>query len=156
MRKLIAIFILVLIICLGLCCIRSIPEPVTKKIILTENAPKPVGPYSQAVLVGNTLYCAGQIAIDPKTSEMVTESIEAETRQVLDNLAAVLHAAGFGLNDVVQVTVYMVDMDNYARINKVYAEYFKQEFPARCAVQVARLPKGAGVEIMVTAVKTDK
>ena len=101
-------------------CIRERHEPLEKQIILTQDAPQPVGPYSQAVLVGNTLYCAGQIAINPKTGVMVTESIEAETRQVLDNLGAVLNAAGF---------------------------------PARAAVQVARLPKDVNVEIMVTAVK---
>lgn len=155
MRKIITISTLVLLTCLGLYCIRSVPEPITKTIILTENAPQPVGPYSQAVLVGNTLYCAGQIAINPKTGIMVSETIEAETRQVLENLSAVLHAAGFDFKDVVQATVFMTDMDNYSRINKVYAEYFKENFPARCAVEVARLPKDVGVEIMVTAVKTD-
>lgn len=155
MRKLISICALVFIVCVGTGCVRETSNPGTKRIILTEDAPEPIGPYSQAVQVGHTLYCAGQIAIEPKTGKMIRDSIEAETRQVLKNLGAVLHAAGFGYKDVVQATIFMANLDDYARINSVYAEVFKEDFPARCAVQVARLPKDAGVEIVLTAVKTD-
>lgn len=156
MRTLIAVCALVLIVCAGMDCVRETPHPVTKRIVLTADAPEPIGPYSQAVQVGRTLYCAGQIAIEPKTGKMVRDSIEAETRQVLENLGAVLRAAGFGYKDVVQATIFMANLDDYARINSVYAEVFKQDFPARCAVQVGRLPKEPGVEIALTAAKTDR
>ena len=155
MSKWIPICVLVLMICAGMGCTPESSNPATKRIILTADAPEPIGPYSQAVQVGHTLYCAGQIAIEPKTGKMVRDSIEAETRQVLENLGAVLRAAGFGYKDVVQATIFMADLDDYARINSVYAEVFKEDFPARCAVQAARLPKDAGVEIILTAVKTD-
>ena len=125
-----------------------------KEVISSTDAPKAIGPYSQAIKVGDMLFCSGQIAINPKTGELVKNSIEAETRQVLDNLGAVLKTAGMDYADVVQATVYMADMNNYAKINSVYAEYFKENPPARAAVQVARLPKDVGVEIAVIAVKT--
>jgi 2-iminobutanoate/2-iminopropanoate deaminase len=125
-----------------------------KETIATAGAPKAIGPYSQAVKVGNTLYCAGQIALDPETGELKTESIEEETRQVLKNLGAVLNAAGMDYNDVVRATVYMADIENYKRINSVYSEFFSESKPARAAVQVANLPAGANVEISCIAVKT--
>ncbi len=127
----------------------------TKEVISSPNAPKAIGPYSQAIKVGNTLYCSGQIAINPATGELVQGTIEEETRQVLENLKAVLLEAGFDFKDVVQSTVFMTDMNNYAKINAVYAEYFTEKPPARAAVQVANLPKFVNVEIMCVAVKTE-
>jgi len=131
----------------------SIKTSVTE-VIATKGAPRAIGPYSQGILVENMLFCSGQIPINPKTGELVRGSIEEQTRQVLDNLGAVLKAAGMDYNDVVSVTVFMDDMDNFARINQVYAEYFKEQPPARCAVGAARLPKDASVEISLIAIKT--
>jgi len=125
-----------------------------KEIIASPHAPAAIGPYSQAVKVGNTLYCSGQIAIDPATGELANESVETETRQVLENLSAVLAEAGFALADVVRTTVYMTDMEDYARINTIYGEYFTDNPPARAAVQVANLPKYVRVEISCIAVKS--
>jgi len=130
-------------------------DQLTKEIIKSPDAPKAIGPYSQAVKVGNTLYCSGQIAIDPQTGELVTESIEAETKQVLDNLGAVLKEAGIDFSNVVRATVFMSDIENYGKINGVYAKYFTDNPPARAAVQVANLPKYVNVEISCIAAKTD-
>ena len=127
----------------------------TKEIIKSTKAPEAIGPYSQAVKFGNTLYCSGQIAINPKTGELVTESIEAETKQVLDNLGAVLKDAGMDYSDVVRATVFMSDIKNYGKINGIYAQYFKENPPARAAVEVANLPKYVNVEISCIAVKVD-
>ena len=127
----------------------------TKEVISSSDAPAAIGPYSQAIKVGNMLYCSGQIAINPKTGELVNESIEAETRQVLENLGAVLKEAGMDYSNVVRATVFMSDMEKYSRINSVYAEYFKEKPPARAAVQVANLPKYVNVEISCIAVKTN-
>jgi len=128
-------------------------ETPTKQIIRTPHAPAAIGPYSQAVQVGNMLFCSGQIAIDPKTGTLVTENVEAETRRVLDNLGAILKAAGMDYSDVVKATVYLKDLNHYSAVNSVYATYFKENPPAREAVQVARLPKDAHVEISLVAVK---
>jgi len=125
-----------------------------KEVIATKGAPNAIGPYSQGILVENILFCSGQIPINPKTGELVSGSVEEQTRQVLDNLGAVLKEAGMDYHDVVSVTVFMDDMDNFARINQVYAEYFKDQPPARCAVEAERLPKDASVEISLTAIKT--
>ena len=103
--------------------------------------------------VGNTLYCSGQIAIDPETGELVNESIEVETKQVLENLGAVLKEAGMDFSDVVRATVFMSDIENYSKINSVYAQYFKDKPPARAAVEVANLPKYVNVEISCIAVE---
>ena len=129
-------------------------ENITKTVISSQNAPAAIGPYSQAILVGNTLYCSGQIAINPSTNEMVQNDIQAEAHQVLKNLGAVLKAADMDYGNVVRATVFLKDMDDYGRVNEVYKEYFNQNPPARAAVQVARLPKDAGVEISLIAVKT--
>jgi 2-iminobutanoate/2-iminopropanoate deaminase len=129
-------------------------ELFVKKVIATKGAPKAIGPYSPGIVVKNMLFCSGQIPIDPDTGELVNGSVEEQTHQVLDNLGAVLKEAGMDYHDVVSVTVFMDDMDNYARINQVYAEYFKERPPARCAAEVARLPKDAGVEISLIAIKT--
>lgn len=125
------------------------------QIISSPAAPKAIGPYSQAVKAGNTLYCSGQIAIDPATNELVNSSIEAETEQVLKNLGAVLKEAGMDYSDVVRATVYMADIENYQKINGVYAKYFSEKPPARAAVEVANLPKYVNVEISCIAVKGD-
>lgn len=122
-----------------------------KEIINTENAPEAIGPYSQAVLVGNTLYASGQIAIDPKTNEFIGGDIEQQTRQVMENLKAVLKASDMDLENVVSVTVYLSDLNNYKKFNSIYAEYFKANPPARATVEVARLPKDALVEISLIA-----
>jgi 2-iminobutanoate/2-iminopropanoate deaminase len=124
-----------------------------KKIIQTDHAPAPIGPYNQAVLAGNTLYVSGQIALDPATGELVQGSIEAETEQVLENLKAVLEAAGAGFPDVVKTSIFVKDMGQFARINAVYGQYFDPEWaPARETVEVANLPKYVNVEISAIAV----
>ena len=124
-----------------------------KTIIETSNAPAPIGPYSQAVLSGNTLYTSGQIAIEPKTGELVMGSIEEETDQVMKNMKAVLAAAGMTFENVIKTSIFISDMDNFARINGVYDQYFTSDFPARETVEVARLPKDVNVEISMIAVK---
>ena len=122
-----------------------------KKIIATSKAPAAIGPYSQAVQVGDTLYLSGQIPIDPATGKVVEGGIEAETRQVLENMGAVLRAAGMDFADVVQVQVFLKNLDHYGLVNRIYAECFRDGPPARAAVQVARLPAGVSIEIMATA-----
>lgn len=125
-----------------------------KRIIKTENAPAPIGPYSQAVMTGNMLYTSGQIAIDPKTGELVQGSIEEETEQVMENLKALLEAAGMGFDEVIKTTIFITDMHQFSRINAVYGRYFNEDTaPARETVQVAALPKFVNVEISVIAVK---
>jgi len=119
--------------------------------VATDRAPAAIGPYSQAVRAGDWLFCSGQIPLDPDTGELVRGPIEAQTRRVLDNLAAVLDAAGFDLGDVVKTTVYLRDLGDYAAVNAVYAEYFAGLEPARAAVEVARLPRDVGVEIECVA-----
>lgn len=119
-----------------------------KKIINSPEAPAPVGPYNHSVLSGNTLFVSGQIAIDPATAKLVMDTIEDETHQVLKNLGAILNEAKCGYEDVIKTTVFVSDMNNYARINAVYATYFDDETaPARELVQVAALPKFVNIEI---------
>ena len=130
-------------------------QPLGREVIATGDAPAAIGPYSQAIRVGNTLYLAGQIAIEPATGDFVTGGIEKQTHQVLTNIQAVLKAAGFTIGDVVQSQIFLSDLNNYAAMNAVYAIYFQKSPPARAAVQVTRLPKDALIEIMVTAVKTN-
>lgn len=125
----------------------------SRTIVATDAAPAAIGPYSQAVLVGDQLFLSGQIGLDPATGGIVPGGIEPETRQVLANAAAVLAAAGFTTGDVVQCTVFLADMDDYAAVNRIYGEVFSEAPPARAAVQVARLPRDARVEIMMTAVR---
>ena len=127
--------------------------PTARTRIKTPLAPAAIGPYSQALLVGNTLYCSGQIAIDPKTGHLIDEGIEAETERVLENLGAVLKAAGMDFRHVVRCTVYLIDINDYAQMNEVYARYFSEAPPAREAVQVAALPRGVRVEISCIAVR---
>lgn len=124
-----------------------------KQIIFSPNAPAPVGPYSQAVIANGMLYVSGQIAIEPGTGAIILGDIEKETRQVMENLKAVLAAAAIGFEEVVKCTIFMTNMDDYATINHVYAGYFDEKTaPAREAVQVAALPKGVNVEISCIAV----
>lgn len=124
-----------------------------KKIIFTDKAPAPIGPYSQAVLSGNTLYTSGQIALDPQTGELVIEDIETETKQVMENMKAVLDAAGMNFENVIKTTIFISDMNDFAKINGVYSAYFNEKTaPARETVQVAKLPKNVNVEISMIAV----
>ncbi|MEZ4854159.1 RidA family protein [Flavobacterium sp.] len=126
-----------------------------KKIIFTDKAPAPIGPYSQAVLVENTLYTSGQIAINPANGELVLHDIEAETQQVMENMKAVLNAAEMNFEHVIKATIFISDMNNFSKINGVYAQYFNEnEAPARETVEVACLPKNVNVEISMIAVKT--
>ncbi|MFY0483531.1 RidA family protein [Flavobacterium sp. PLA-1-15] len=125
-----------------------------KKIIYTDKAPAPIGPYNQAVLVGNTLYTSGQIALDPASMELILDNIEVETKQVMENMKAVLEAAGMSLEDVVKTSIFIMDMNDFARINSVYGSYFDEKTaPARETVQVACLPKNVNVEISMIAIK---
>lgn len=128
-------------------------ENMSKTIISTDNAPAAIGPYSQAVMAGNTLYCSGQIAINPETGALDTSNIENETRQVMKNIGEVLKEAGMDYSNVVKTSIFMKSVDQYAAVNGVYAEYFTDNPPAREAVEVARLPKDVNVEISVIAVK---
>jgi len=118
-----------------------------KQIISTANAPAAIGTYSQAVRAGNTIWVSGQIALDPATMTLVGGGIEAETRRVFANLEAVVAAAGAGLDEVVKVNIYLTDLAHFALVNKVMAEYFREPYPARAAVGVASLPRGAQVEV---------
>lgn len=123
------------------------------QVVATDNAPKAIGPYSQAVRVGPMLFLAGQIPIDPKTNQLVVGTIEEETRLVLDNLKAVLEASGMSMADVVSTTVFMKDLNDFPKMNTVYGGYFSSNPPARATVQVARLPRDVKVEIAAIAVK---
>ena len=125
-----------------------------KKIVSTTEAPGAVGPYSQAVRIGPMLFTAGQIPLDPKSGQIVSENIAEQTRRVLDNLAAVLKAEAMDFSNVVKTTVFMTNLGDFQTMNEVYASYFKDQPPARSTVQVTALPKGAQVEIEVIAFAT--
>ena len=125
-----------------------------KKIIQTFKAPAPIGPYNQAILVDNTLYASGQIALDPKTMKLVNQDIEMETTQVMKNISEVLKAAGMDFADVVKTTIFLYDMGDFATVNEVYGSYFDYNVaPARETIQVAALPKNVRVEISVIAIR---
>jgi len=125
-----------------------------KKIIFTDKAPAPIGPYNQAVLVGNMLYTSGQIAINPTSNELVLDNIEAETKQVMENLKGVLDAAEMTFENVIKVSIFISDMNNFSKINTIYGAYFNEATaPARETVQVAGLPKNVNVEISAIATK---
>lgn len=125
-----------------------------KKIIFTEKAPAPIGPYNQAILSGNTLYASGQIAINPSTGELITDNIIDETKQVMQNISAILEAANMSFENVVKATIFIMDMNNFSAINSVYGSYFNEKTaPARETVQVACLPKNVNVEISIIAVQ---
>ncbi len=123
-----------------------------KEIISTSKAPAAVGPYSQAIKVGDFLFASGQIPFDPKTNELVADDIESQTRQVMKNVTAVLEAADLTLDNVVKTTVFMKDMNDFTQVNEIYAEYFTDNPPARSAVEAARLPKDVLIEMEVIAV----
>jgi 2-iminobutanoate/2-iminopropanoate deaminase len=115
--------------------------------VSTADAPEAIGPYSQAIRTGSLLFCSGQIPLDPSTGEVVKEDVEGQTRRCLENLSAVCGAAGAALADAVRCTIYLVDIGDFARVNEAYGEFFEDDPPARVAVGVAALPKGADVEI---------
>lgn len=119
----------------------------SRHIIQTNRAPQAIGPYSQAVRAGDTVYLAGQIPLDPETMQLVTGDIEAETRRVFENLKAVAEAAGGSLSNAVKVNVFLTDLSHFAKVNDIMATYFHEPYPARAAVGVAQLPRGARVEI---------
>lgn len=123
-----------------------------KAAIATPNAPRAIGPYSQAVRHGNQIFCSGQIGLDPATGQLVPGGVEAETRQVLLNLAAVLAAAGVTTDAVVKTTIYLVDLGDFTRVNEIYSAYFAEPYPARATVGVSELPRGAHIEIDAVAV----
>lgn len=125
----------------------------SKKVISTDKVPVAIGPYSQAILSGNTLYCSGQIAINPETGDLNTDTITEETHQVMKNISEVLKAADMDFSNVVKCSIFLSDMNQYSEINQVYASYFSENPPAREAVQVSVLPKNVNVEISVIAVK---
>lgn len=125
----------------------------TRSVISTLDAPAAIGPYSQAIQVGNVLYCSGQIGIDPGTNLLVQGGIGSETRQVMNNLRMVLKAAGYSFDDVVSAQIFMTDLDQYETMNQVYQSYFFDAPPARSTMEVARLPRGASIEIVMTAAK---
>jgi 2-iminobutanoate/2-iminopropanoate deaminase len=122
-----------------------------KDIVYSDRGPKPIGPYSQAVKINGLLYLSGQIPLDPKTNEMISGDIKAQTERVLENIKGILEAAGSNLHHVVKTTVFLKDMNEFPAMNEVYARYFAAAHPARSTVQVARLPKDASVEIEVIA-----
>ena len=122
-----------------------------KRVVATSEAPAAVGPYSQAIAIGDLLFCAGQIPLDPVTGDLVGPDVTAQTERVCQNIGAVLKANGFTFANVVKTTVFLTDLANFAAMNAVYAKYFTEPFPARSTIQVAGLPRGAQVEIEVTA-----
>jgi 2-iminobutanoate/2-iminopropanoate deaminase len=123
-----------------------------KKIVSTTDAPAAVGPYSQAVRVGSTIYCAGQIPLDPQSGQIVSKDISEQTRRVLDNITAVLKAEGLTFENIVKTTIFLTDLADFQTVNEIYASYFNQTPPARSTVQVPALPKGARIEIEAIAV----
>ena len=124
-----------------------------KKIIRTDNAPAPIGPYNQAVQYGNMLFISGQIALDPKSGNLVLDDISTETTLVMKNLEAILHEAGMNFTNILKTTIFLMDMGQFAKVNEVYGSYFTADPPARETVQVAGLPKGVNVEISMIAGK---
>ena len=141
------------IVALSLVAIAGCTSVPIRDSIATKEAPAAIGPYSQAIKTGNLLFLSGQIAIDPKTNQMSTGSIEEQTKQALDNLDAVLKAGGMTMENVVNTTVFLKDVNDFGKMNAVYATYFKEKPPARATVQVARLPRDALVEISAIASK---
>ena len=151
MIRQITFVVLVFSIFTGSCTLKEID--MKQRVISTDKAPAAIGPYSQAVIMNGTLYCSGQIAINPATGDLDTSNIQNETHQVMRNIGEVLKAAEMDYNNVLKASIFMADMNQYAEINSVYAEYFGENPPAREAVQVSRLPKDVNVEISVIAAK---
>ena len=128
-------------------------QQISKTVIMTDNAPKPIGPYSQAISAGDFIFVSGQIGINPSTGELAAGDIKTEAKQVMENIGAVLKAAGSDYSSIVKTTIYLKDMNDFKSVNEIYSEYFKGEYPARETVGVASLPKNARVEISVVAVR---
>ena len=122
-----------------------------KKVVNTPNAPAPIGPYNQAIIVGDSMFISGTIAMDLQSKQLVKTTIKEETKMVMDYLGAILKAGGCTYDNVVKSTIFLTDMNNFVHVNEVYASYFKNDFPARATIQAARLPKDANVEISVEA-----
>lgn len=122
-----------------------------KTVIVTDKAPAPVGPYSQAVEAGGFLFCSGQVSIDPKTNAVFTGAIEVQTKMVLENIGAVLEKSGLGFQNVVKTTIFLTSMNDFTKVNEIYATFFTEQPPARSTIAVAGLPKGVNVEIEVIA-----
>ena len=123
------------------------PTEMQKEIISTENAPKAIGPYSQAVKAGNLMFISGQIPLDPKTGDLVSESIDDQAKQVLNNIKSICEAAGQSIDDIVKISIFLTDLENFAIVNEVMKEYFAEPYPARATVEVSGLPLGVNVEI---------
>lgn len=149
-KPIILFWILAQLICIILLITFAFME---KKIIRTDNAPAPIGPYNQAIQFGNLLFISGQIALDPKTGNLVKDDIRTETIQVMNNLQAILKQAGMDFSNVLKSTIFLMDMGQFAIVNEIYGSYFSEGAPARETVQVAGLPKGVNVEISVIAGK---
>jgi 2-iminobutanoate/2-iminopropanoate deaminase len=124
-----------------------------KKVLLTDKAPAPIGPYSQAIEVGNLLFCSGQIPLDPVTNQVLTGDVKGQTELVMKNVEALLKASGLGFKNVVKTTIFLTNMADFQSVNEVYGKYFPEQPPARSTVAVAGLPKGVNVEIEVIAAK---
>ncbi|MBL7799341.1 MAG: RidA family protein [Chitinophagales bacterium] len=124
-----------------------------KEVVYSTEAPKPIGPYSQAVWAGDTLFVSGQIALDPASGELIQGNIETETKAVLNNVKAILDKAGIGFSNIVKTSIFLKNMDDFAAVNAVYASCFTSDFPARETVQVSKLPKDVNVEISVIAIR---
>ena len=124
---------------------------IQKKAVLTQNAPQPIGPYSQAIQAGGFLFCSGQIALDPASGQVVGTDVETQTRRVLDSLKAVVEAGGASLDQVVKTTIFLKSMADFPKVNEIYAQYFKGVAPARSTVEVARLPKDVLIEVEAIA-----
>ncbi|MEO5976694.1 MAG: RidA family protein [Chryseolinea sp.] len=125
----------------------------SKSVVYSENAPEPIGPYSQAIQTGNMVFISGQIALQRSSGKMIVEDIEVETKQVMFNVEAVLKAAGLNFSDIVKTSIFLKDMNNFPKVNEIYGKYFNDQPPARETVEVSRLPKDANVEISCIAVK---
>jgi 2-iminobutanoate/2-iminopropanoate deaminase len=125
-----------------------------KKIIRTDNAPAPIGPYNQAVEAGGFVFVSGQIPLDTTTGQIITGDIKAETKKVMDNIGAVLTKAGLKFSDIVKTSIFLTDMQSFASVNEVYGSYFTDQFPARETIQVSALPKNVNIEISVIALKS--
>ncbi len=149
MRKII-IAIMLIVLCLG--CAR---QPMNKEVISSPNAPKAIGPYSQAIRIGNMLYLAGQLGIDPATGKFAGDDFAAQAEQALKNQQAVLTQAGFSLTDVVQVQVFVTDLNNYPVFNEIYKTFFQKDYPARAVLEVSRIPADGLIEVMMLAVKAN-
>jgi 2-iminobutanoate/2-iminopropanoate deaminase len=124
-----------------------------KKVIITDNAPAPIGPYNQAIIAGNFIFVSGQIPFHPGTGELIIDDIEVATHLVMENIGAILEEAGADFSHIVKTTIFLTDMKSFAQVNEVYGSYFEDKFPARETVQVSGLPKGVNIEISVIAIK---